>query len=54
MVLELGGNQKIAIFILPSNVIQQKENHEIKIEPFIVNHVDVPGEYATVYICKFI
>ena len=38
--------------ILPSNSLQQKENHEIKIEPLIVKHVDVLDEYDTGYICK--
>ena len=39
-------------FILPSKTIEQKENHEIKIEPLIVNQLDVPDEYDTTYICK--
>ena len=38
--------------ILPSKTIEQKENHEINIEPLIVNQLDVPDEYDTTYICR--
>ena len=38
--------------ILPSKTYQQKENHEIKIEPLTVKHLDVPDEYDTIYMCK--
>ena len=37
--------------ILQSNAIQQKENNEIKHEQVIVNQLDVPDGYDTVYIC---
>ncbi|MFM7981780.1 MAG: hypothetical protein ACKPKO_20930 [Candidatus Fonsibacter sp.] len=38
--------------MLPSKTLQQKENNDIKIEPLIVNMLDVPDEYDTTYICK--
>ncbi|MFM7978803.1 MAG: hypothetical protein ACKPKO_05755 [Candidatus Fonsibacter sp.] len=52
MVSELGENQKDDNIILPSKTLQQKENHEIQIEPLIVNQLDIPDEYDTTYICK--
>ena len=38
--------------ILPTKKYEQKENHEIKIEPLTVKHLDVPDEYDTIYMCK--
>ena len=38
--------------ILPTKTIQKIDNYEIKIEPLIVNQLDVPDEYDTTYICK--
>ncbi|MFM7982348.1 MAG: hypothetical protein ACKPKO_23815, partial [Candidatus Fonsibacter sp.] len=37
---------------LPTKTIQKIDNVEIKIEPLIVNQLDVPDEYDTTYICK--
>ena len=34
--------------ILPSRPLQQKENHEINIEPLTVKQLDVPDEYDAV------
>ncbi|MFM7984675.1 MAG: hypothetical protein ACKPKO_35660, partial [Candidatus Fonsibacter sp.] len=43
-------NSKDDNIILPNKAIQQKENHDIKIEPLIVNRLDVPEKYDTTYI----
>ena len=40
--------------ILPSRPLQQKENHDIKIEPLTVKQLDVPDENDTIYMCKLI
>ncbi|MFM7987471.1 MAG: hypothetical protein ACKPKO_49980, partial [Candidatus Fonsibacter sp.] len=42
----------MTISFLQSKTLQQKENHDIKIEPLIVNQLEVPDEYDTTYICK--
>ena len=52
MVLEHGGHQKVTILFYRKKTLQQKENHEIKIEPLTVKHLDVPDEYDTIYMCK--
>ena len=52
MVFGTWRTSKDDIIILPSRPLQQKENHEIKIEPLTVKLLDVPDEYDTIYMCK--
>ena len=40
---------KYSNIILPTKTIQEIANYEIKIEPLIVNQLDVPDEYDTTY-----